>query len=69
MDGSNPHKVVGITGNVLSNSTYAAWHQGEALISGYQGLWAPHFVAETGGEPLYVPASKEDEKPFDWWLP
>ena len=70
LDGSNPHKVVGTVGNDPNNSTYiAAWDKGKFLIGGYQGLWDPYFVAETGGEPVRVPASQKDDKPSDRWVP
>jgi Tol biopolymer transport system component len=70
LDGSNPHKVVGTVGTDPNNSTFiAAWKQGKFLIGGYQGRWDPYFVAESGGEPIRVPASDKDDKPSDWWLP
>ncbi len=70
LDGSNPHKVVGTVGTDPNNSTYiAAWQQGKFLIGGYQGRWDPYFVAESGGEPIRVPASEKDDKPSHWWLP
>jgi Tol biopolymer transport system component len=70
LDGSNPHKVVGTVGTDPNNSTYiAAWKQGKFLIGGYQGGWDPYFVAESGGEPMRIPASDKDDKPSDWWVP
>ncbi|HSJ52963.1 MAG TPA: hypothetical protein VLC52_04380 [Anaerolineae bacterium] len=70
LDGSNPHKVLGTVGSDPNNSTYiAAWKQGKFLIGGYQGGWDPYFVAESGGEPVRVPAGEKDDKPSDWWLP
>ena len=70
LDGTNPHKGVGTVGNDPNNSTFiAAWKQGKFLIGGYQGRWDPYFVAESGGEPVRVPASDKDDKPSDWLLP
>jgi hypothetical protein len=62
--------VVGTVGTDPNNSTYiAAWKQGKFLIGGYQGGWDPYFVAESGGEPMRIPASDKDDKPSDWWVP
>ena len=70
LDGSNPHKVVGTVGTDPNNSTnIVAWKKGKFLIGGYQGGWDPYFVADTGGEPIRVPASDKDDKPSDWWVP
>ncbi len=70
LDGSNPHKVVGTVGSDPNNSTFiAAWKKAKFLIGGYQGRWDPYFIADSGGEPIRVPASDKDDKPSDWWLP
>ena len=70
LDGTDAHKVVGTIGADPNNSTYiAAWRAGKFLIGGYDGGWDPYFVAETGGEPVSVPASRKDDKPSDWWTP